>query len=387
MKAFPFLLVGIYFPFGLGIPTVEACSLRGNKHVQQYNAWTTQDNKLLYEGNVFRLKGVNWNGFESDCRVIHGLWANPAEHYLDLLKSQHFNALRIPLSFEIMENLWLPIKASCATADPSIYPDMTVHAYLGVFLDKIRSRGMFALFDLHTIGDRITEFPWTDDVNEDRVVEAWTNFAQAFGHHPAVMGLEIKNEPHGPCSTADFHRHSATVIAHIGSRFNGLYFIDGTARSPIDGTKAPWGGTFEEISRTCDDDPLCKLGMFQKIVFAPHVYGPDVRGENALVENDDTFERRYGFLKRHPYFNGSAIVVTEFGGHMRDDDGPDYRYFQRWKMYMDRVNLTAGAFFWTFPPSSYDTGGFLNDDWQTIDQRKLDFLKSVQPSPSNVFIC
>lgn len=55
--------------------------------------------------------------------------------------------------------------------------------------------------------------------------------------------------------------------------------------------------------------------------------------------------------------------------------------------YMNRVNLTAGAFFWTFPPSSYDTGGFLNDDWQTLDQRKLDFLTSVQPSPSNVFIC
>ena len=135
------------------------------------------------------------------------------------------------------------------------------------------------------------------------------------------------------------------------------------------------------ISPNCDADPLCKLGMFDRIVFAPHVYGPDVRGEDALMEGDDIFEKRFGFLKHHPFFYDSAIIVTEFGGHMLEEDG---RYYDKWKSYMESVGLTTGAFFWTFPPSSEDTGGMLEDNWTSINKDKSHFLTSVQPTPSTL---
>ena len=248
-----------------------------------------------------------------------------------------------------MENLDMAIKKECATAEPEIL-DKTVRQYLGVFLDHLSARGISVLFDLHTIGGEIIEMPWTDNVSEDRVVAAWVNFTQAFGKHPAVMGIEMKNEPHSSCTTYDFHQHCARVITAIGNRFEGLYFVSGTTQSSVD--KPPWGGTFEMISNDCDADPLCKLGIFDRIVFAPHVYGPDVRGDDARMEGDEVFEKRFGFLKRHPFFHDSAIVVTEFGGHMLEEDG---RYYDKWKTYMESVNLTTGAFFWTFPPSYEDT--------------------------------
>ena len=361
-----------------------SCSLRRDKHwVASNKVWVTKHNALVYGDQVFHLKGLNWNGFESDCRIIHGLWANTLDHYLDILHKQDINALRFPLPFESMENMSLPILASCVTADPSVPADTTVGHFIMVLLNKLRHRGMFALFDLHTIGGEITEFPWSNDVTEERVVQAWTNFAQQFGQHPAIMGLEIKNEPHGACTTAQFHQHSANVISQIRSHFPGLFFIDGTALSWNDeDPKPPWGGTFEGISSRCDDDALCQLGMSDKLVFSPHVYGPDVRGDTVVHEDAHTLERRYGFLRNHPFFNDSAIVVTEFGGRMEDPDGPDYQYFEMWKQYMHDANMTAGSFFWTFPPSSYDTGGFLEDDWQTIHPQKLQFLKSIQPAPT-----
>jgi len=135
------------------------------------------------------------------------------------------------------------------------------------------------------------------------------------------------------------------------------------------------------ISNDCEDDPLCKLGMFDRLVFAPHVYGPDVRGDDTLLEGEDVFEKRFGFLRYHPFFHGSAIVVTEFGGHMLAEDG---RYYERWKLYMERRNLTTGAFFWTFPPSSEDTGGMLDDNWSSINKDKSHFLTSIQPTPSTL---
>lgn len=385
MKCLTLLLATVSWLAFFFLPAVHgACSLRGNKEwFAPGTLWATRDNQLYYGDHVFRLKGINWNGMESDCRLVHGMWANTLEHYLDLLKANEFNALRIPLSFEVMEDPGLPVNLDCATADADITPGMNAGQFLAAFLDKVQSRGMFVLFDMHTIGGQITEMPWTDDVSEERVVAAWTNFAEVFGRHPAVMGLEIKNEPHGPCTTADFHQHSAKVITSIGHRYRGPYYIDGTAGSS---DQAPWGGTFEHISKTCEQDALCMLGMPERIVFAPHVYGPDVRGPTVSEENDATFERRFGFLRNHTFLNRSAIIVTEFGGHMRDAKGPDYRYFERWKEYMDRVNLTSGAFFWTFPPSSGDTGGILLDDWNTVDVQKLNFLKQFQPLPSK-FLC
>ena len=204
------------------VPLEGQCALRGGGKHSLQRSWKTKQNKLVYNGQEFRLKGINWNGFESDCNVVHGLWLSPLRHYLDILREQHFNALRIPLSFEIMENLDTAIKVECATADPEIF-GKTVRQYLGLFLDHLSARGISALFDLHTIGGNITEMPWADDVGEDRVVAAWVNFAQAFGKHPAIMGLEIKNEPHGPCTTYDFHAHCAKVIGAIGDRYDAIF--------------------------------------------------------------------------------------------------------------------------------------------------------------------
>lgn len=355
--------------------SVSSLLLRGHP------VWSTHDN-LVYRGSdVFRIRGINWNGFESDCLVMHGLWAHPIDHYLDILDENGFNAVRIPVAFETMDNLDLVVHEQCTSSEPSIPPGTTVRAALGTLLDKLRDRGISALIDLHTIGGTITEFPWTEDVDERRVVAAWTRFADAFGSHPALFGLEIKNEPHGDCTTAVFHRHVAKVVAAIGDRFQGLYFVSGTSDTlpPSSSSSSsflvapPWGGTFEKMeSGTCD--ALCSLHMSHRLVFAPHVYGPDVRGPDVQQEGDVVFDQRFGFLNNHSIFHGSAIVPTEFGGHLRGDD---LAYFERWRDYMRTHNMTAGGFFWTLPPTSQDTGGLLLDDFQTVDADKLAFLQRL----------
>lgn len=360
-------------------PVQAACTgLRGaNKWFASETPWTSRNHQLYYGADAFELKGINWHGMESECRLVHGLWKNTLDFYLGLLREQKFNALRVPLSFEIMENLDVEVNGDCALADPAVVPGMTVGQFLHMFLDKLQSQGLFVLFDLHTIQGEITEMPWTPGVSEDRVIAAWTHFARTFGKHAAILGFEIKNEPHGRCTTPDFHAHAARVIQSIGSTFDGLFFIDGTAASAID--NPPWGGSFETIAQHCEDDALCALGIPSRIVLAPHVYGPDVRGLEVSEESSAVFERRYGFLKTHPFFNTSAILVTEFGGSLQHED---YDYFLTWKAFSQAKSLGTGAFFWTLPPSSADTGGILLDDYQTINTQKLDFLNSLQPSPS-----
>lgn len=344
--------------------------------------WRTAGNELTRGGEVFKLKGINWNGVESDCRAVHGLWEHGLDHYLDVLVQHRFNAVRVPIPYEAMADPGISVKPECTTADRHY---ATVHDFLTSFLEKAWARRLFVLFDLHSVDGAITEAPWTPAVSEAQVVDAWGSFAQTYGAHPAVMGIEIRNEPHGAVSLPEFHRHCRAVIDRVGAAapgFDGLFFVSGTTDSPVDGDRPPWGGTLEALPSRCEDDALCQLGMADRIVFCPHVYGPDVRGlETVAGEDDSTFERRFGFLREHPIFNGSAIVATEFGGHLRGSDGA---YFDEWLAFMRRRHLPTNAFFWTFPPTSSDTGGLLGTDWATLDTVKLAFLHKLQPEPSRI---
>jgi endoglucanase len=338
--------------------------------------WRTAHNALYRGAEAFRLKGINWNGIESDCRVVHGLWEHPLGHYMDVLQEHRFNAVRLPISYEAMADASAPVKSGCTTADR---PYASVHAFLTTFLDEALRRDMFVLFDLHSIEGAITEYPWTPTVTHDQVVDAWGRFAKAYATHPAVMGLEIKNEPHGAATTAEFHRHCEAVINRIRAEaptYDALFFVSGTTDGG-ERDKAPWGGSLETLPRHCDS--LCQLDMADRIVFCPHVYGPDVRGAGASGEGPAAFERRFGFLREHPVFNGSAIVPTEFGGFLQGADGA---YFEEWLAFVRKRNYTTDAFFWTFPPTSHDTGGLLLDDWTTLDETKLAFLERLQPCPS-----
>jgi endoglucanase len=356
----------------LGFLALVSAQLRGTTLLSKSSSWVTHSGLVYHGDSVFRIRGINWHGFETDCRVLHGLWAHPMDTYLDTIERLGFNAVRVPVAFEAMEDLELPVNFQCTALEPQLHPEASVRVALGMLLDRLASRGMVAVVDLHTIGGVITEAPWTDDVDEARVLAAWVRFASAFGRHPAIMGLELKNEPHGTCTTAAFHRHVRQAIEAIGDRFDGLYFVSGTTESDAlpSSPGPPWGGTFETIEE-CDD--LCRLGIPERIVFAPHVYGPDVRGPDVAHEDADVFDKRFGFLQKHAVFNQSAIVVTEFGGHLR---GADLAYFERWRAYSRQRNMTAGFFWWTLPPTSGDTGGLLLDDYQTVDPCKLKFLHS-----------
>ena len=365
--------------------------LRGAASVNQ-SLWTTAHHQLVYKNEKFSLKGINWNGMESDCYVPHGMWLNPLQDYLDILKTQDINALRIPLSYEVMANLELPIKNDCVTAEPMFNNlQLTAQEFLGLFLDTVWAAGFFVVFDLHTIGGVITEYPWTSAVSETQVIQAWTNFAKIFALHPAVMGLEIKNEVHGSCDLQTMLNHSAKVIQSIMTStkqlYQGLFFVGGVAVPTLEDPNVNWGGTYSSSSSLegfVHPNALCSIGLpYERIVLCPHVYGESVRGSVADTESWSTFETRFGFLtSEQNHWNTTAIVPTEYGGSM-DAGSADLAYYERFAEYMDKKEINAGGFFWTFPETSADTGGLLvGTEWKYIDSAKAAFLARFQPEPT-----
>jgi aryl-phospho-beta-D-glucosidase BglC (GH1 family) len=65
--------------------------------------WTlrTLGNQIIdVNDDECRLAAVNWSGFESNTRVVHGLWARNWRALMREIKSRGFNAIRIPFALD-----------------------------------------------------------------------------------------------------------------------------------------------------------------------------------------------------------------------------------------------------------------------------------------------
>lgn len=103
-----------------------------------------------------------------------------------------------------------------------------------------------------------------------------------------------------------------------------------------------------------------------------------VRALGARRRRDD--ERRTTNNNNGQRTTATTTATTEKNSE-RERGGA---YFEEWLAFMRRRNLPTNAFFWTFPPTSSDTGGLLGQDWATLDAVKLAFLQKLQPDPSQI---
>lgn len=81
--------------------------------------YVSQGNIFMENGDPVRLRGISWFGFETPDKVVNGLWMNPMNKYLDLVKQEGFNVMRIPFSAEwILYNFDASPDAHFVSADP-----------------------------------------------------------------------------------------------------------------------------------------------------------------------------------------------------------------------------------------------------------------------------
>lgn len=350
--------------------------------------WRTLNGTILHDDEPFYIRGINLNGFESRCGAPLGLWDHSVADYLDIARSHEFNSIRVPLPYEAMQDLSIHV-SDCVGADHNLRGGMQVGDLLQYILDEAYKRQIFVLIDLHTIGGKITPDPWTSDVSEDRVIEAWVKLMQRFGTHKALFAVEIKNEPHGLISMPEFATHCGKVICNIDHyvpAYQGLYVISG-----VEYKGSAWGGSFGSEKPTSTfqglehPNGLCLAGHSDRYILNPHIYGPDVRGEGTVWEAKGptpAWHTFYGFLRdTESHWKHAVILPTEYGGFMKPDS-PDRAYFESWLDWHLGQNYTAGGFMWTLDGRfSSDTGGLL-EDGKTINQYKLEFAKRLTPNPT-----
>lgn len=329
------------------------------------------------EGREVCLTGVNWFGLETSVFAPHGLWTRRWRDMLDQIVESGFNLVRLPYCNQVLDERRLP-----ASIDYEKNPDLRGLTSLEV-MDRIvegaATRGLRVLLDRHRPSpDAQSELWYTDAVSEARWIRDWVTLARRYSGQPAVIGADLHNEPHGPATWGDGNLATDWRLAAeragnaiLAANPDWLIVVEGVQR--YGGADYWWGGNLKGARSS----PV-RLARPDRLVYSAHDYGPDVFPQPWFQDQD--FPRNlprvwtdyWGHLKDEGI---APLLIGEFGGRSvgQDREGVWQRDLVAF-LKQKRISYS----YWAWNPDSGDTGGILEDDWQTVDRAKLELLQTYQ---------
>lgn len=299
--------------------------------------WHTSGNKILDSaGNVVRIAGVNWYGFETPDEVAHGLWAQDYHAIIDDIKNLGYNTIRIPFSNQMVETPIVPQGISMFNSTGPINTDLTGLNSLQI-LDKIVSYagtdGLKVILDDHRseAGESAEQngLWYTSTYTNQNWINDWVTMAKRYAGNPTVIGFDLRNEPHTPAGvayaagatwgTGDPNTDIRLAYQNAGNAIlavdpNALIFAEGIGETPnasggFDSTW--WGGDLELAGQF----PVT-LSSPGHVVYSAHDYGPTLfqqtwfNASTTTASLESVWNQFWGYL----YQNGTApIWVGEFG--------------------------------------------------------------------------
>lgn len=347
----------------------------------------------------FSIKGINWFGSEAYNGPPGGLSVHGLDWYMDFLKANDFNAIRLLFTHEYV------LKNDIVEAPEGAGPSNVLFQvrYIEMFLALSRAaakRGILIMVACHRV--KHDAWPgaglWYDDAlgfSEAKVMESWALMASALCAQWNVFAADLQNEPHaaswGKGLAIDWNKGAETLGNHVLSVCpRWLIFVEGVGYDPgapgaDRGDMGIWWGSNLVGARVAE----VKLSDQEKLVYSPHVYGPSVYQQAYF--NDfrfpsnmpDVWNAHFAFAKA---LTKRPIVLGEIGGMYIGQD----KQWQDWALPFMKAQ-GFGLFYFALNPDSEDTGGLVPKDWSapaegSVEAKKLEALSRF-PSTDVLELC
>jgi chitinase len=220
-------------------------------------------------------------------------------------------------------------------------------------------------------------------------VSDWQMLAQRYKNNPTVIGADLHNEPYngtwGGGAPNDWAAAAELAGNAIGTvNPNWLIFVEGIGT--YQGQSYWWGGNLMGVK----DRPIV-LKLPDKLVYSAHDYPDSVypqpwfQGSDFPANLPAKFDQMWGYI----YKEGIApVYLGEFGTNLVDPkDAPWLKAITAYLSGDFNIDGTSDIpaghqgiswTFWSWNPDSGDTGGILADDWNSVNQAKLAYLKPIE---------
>ncbi|HEV2345029.1 MAG TPA: cellulase family glycosylhydrolase [Actinocrinis sp.] len=300
--------------------------------------WHTSGSQILdSNGNVVRIAGVNWYGFETPDEIAHGLWAQDYHAVINDIKNLGYNTIRIPISDQAVETPVVPQNFSQYNTGP-INTDLVGLNDLQI-LDKIVSYagqdGLKVIIDNHRSEAGETAESnglwYTSAYPSSAWVNDWSTIAKRYAGNSTVIGFDLRNEPHTPTGVAyasaatwgsgDPNTDIRLAYEQAGNAVlaadpNALVFCEGISNFPNSAASGGydttwWGGNLEGVTQY----PVV-LSSPGHVVYSAHDYGPTLfqqtwfNSSTTSASLDAVWNKFWGYI---PQQNIAPLWVGEFG--------------------------------------------------------------------------
>ena len=136
-----------------------------------------------------------------------------------------------------------------------------------------------------------------------------------------------------------------------------------------------WGGNLKGVAAA----PVM-LQVSDRIVYSAHDYPSSIYQQTWFSAPDypanlpDVWDSFWGYI---PNKGIAPLLMGEFGTKLETES--DRQWLKSLVSYLGTGTDGIHWLFWSWNPNSEDTNGLLLNDWITVDERKLDMLKTILP--------
>ncbi len=347
--------------------------------------WHTSGRQILdASGHPVRIAGINWFGFETANHVVHGLWTRDYKDLLNQVKSLNYNTLRLPYSDDIFKPGTVPDSIDFSSGKNADLRGLTSLQVMDHIVGYAGSIGLRVILDRHRPDASAQSALWyTSSVSETTWIADLKALASRYAGNPAVVGIDLHNEPHDPacwgCGDTSIDWRLAAERAGdavLSVNPDLLIFVEGI--QTYHGDSGWWGGNLEGAGTY----PV-RLSVPGRLVYSAHDYATSVADQTWFHDPSfpanlpQVWDRFWGYLFTQ---NVAPVWVGEFGTTLQS--GIDQQWLASLVKYLGSTAQHGGdSFQWTFwslNPNSGDTGGILNDDWTTVNTTKDGYLASIK---------
>ena len=332
-------------------------------------------------GRTVTITGVNWFGFETSTFAPHGLWARSYKSMLDQIAASGFNAIRLPYS----NALFRPGNTANGinyTLNPDL-KGLRGLALMDKIVDAATHRGLMIILDQHRPdASGQSPLPSAGMLSEQQWIGDWAMLARHYRSNPLIIGADLHNEPNGPATWGTGSPQTDWRLmaqkagnAVLAANPSWLIFVEGVDH--YQGQSYWWGGDMAAAKRY----PVT-LSEPNHLVYEAHDYGPGVYNQSWFQAKNfphnlpAVWEKNWAYLKTQ---NIAPVLLGEFGGRSVGKDA-EGQWQRTLVSFLKQRGI--GYTYWSWNPDSGDTGGILNDNWQTVNKAKLNLLHTYQfPAP------
>ena len=335
----------------------------------------TKGSRILDAKNADHvIRATSWFGMETASCAPHGLWQIRLDDGMAQIASFGFNAIRLPFSNECLAS------EQSSGIDYALNPALEGRTPLQVMdavVASAKAHGLSVILDRHRPDSGAQSELWyTSTWSEARWISDWTMLAKRYAKEPAVVGVDLHNEPHGTAcwGCGDPKRDWAAAATRAGNAVLAvnprlLVVVEGVEQQAS--SKTWWGGGLADAKK----HPV-RLKVANRLVYSTHDYPASVFAQPWF--SAPTYPRNlpavwrasWGYLQES---GTTPVLLGEFGTKLETTS--DRQWLTALVAYV-RTNKMSYAY-WSYNPNSGDTGGLVKDDWTTPQQDKLDVLKPI----------